>query len=462
MRDFFGKRILIAGLGKSGIAAFDALVRIDVLPAVYDARDIKEDAPELYEKLEALGAVSYLAGDAVPDETFDYLIMSPGVPLDLPFVHRAAERGAEIIGELELAWLLGKGRYVAITGTNGKTTTTTLVGEIFAEAGLETVVAGNIGTAVVSKSLDADDDTWLVTEVSSFQLETIKTFRPKIAAILNITPDHMDRHKTLENYTAVKARIFENQTDEDALVFNADDRLVADIAGKSAAKKIAFSRLKDLDAGASIKNGKIVFKDANRFEEVLDASDLKIPGAHNIENALAAVAISFAAGISPEVLAKTLHAFKGVEHRLEPVATIDGVHFINDSKGTNPDASVKAIEAIEGSMILIGGGYDKDADFEEYVRAAKDRARKLILMGATAEKIKACAEAAGIDEVYIAHDMDEAVRCSYMCARPGDTVLLSPACASWGMYDDYEQRGNHFKEVVRSLEGNNDQSSREI
>ncbi|MDR3364931.1 MAG: UDP-N-acetylmuramoyl-L-alanine--D-glutamate ligase, partial [Clostridiales Family XIII bacterium] len=281
--------------------------------------------------------------------------------------------------------------------------------------------------------------------------ETTERFRPRIAAFLNLTPDHMDRHKSMENYAAAKAKVFANQGAGDVLVYNADDERVAALAEKALSKKIPFSRQKTFATGAFAQGGQIVFADAGKTVFVIGADELRIPGAHNLENALAAVAIAFAAGIDPAVTAETLGLFKGVEHRLEIVATIGGVRFVNDSKGTNPDAAIKAVEAIGRDIILIAGGYDKNADFTDYIRAAKGRVRQLLLLGATAEKIKACAEAEGLTEITMAGGMGEAVRLGFELARPGDTVLLSPACASWDMYSCFEERGAHFKEKVCEL-----------
>jgi len=451
--EFKGKRILVAGLGKSGKAAFDALVKAGAAPDVFDDRDIEKDEPAFYAKLLTAGAGCFLDGKPVPDENRDYVIMSPGVPPLIYFAEKARARGAEVIGEIELAWRLGRGKYAAITGTNGKTTTTTLVGEIFKAAGRKTVVAGNIGTPVVSESTRADEDTWLVTEVSSFQLETIKEFRPKIAAILNLTPDHMDRHVNMDNYAAAKARIFENQEADDVFVYNADDELTASLAYGARSRHIPFSRTKELEYGAFALGGTIVFADTDSFVNVIRADELQIPGGHNLENALAATAMAFAAGIAPEVIADTLRSFKGVEHRLEFVAEIDGVRFVNDSKGTNPDAGIKAIEAVGENILLIAGGYDKSADFTEYIRAASGRVKKFLLLGATAEKVRACALAEGFSEedVLTAGSMEKAVAAGAELAEEGDTVLLSPACASWDMYADYEERGRDFKARVAGL-----------
>ena len=455
MNDYNDKKILITGLGISGVAAFDALIQIDVLPTVFDDRNIEINEPKLFEKLKAAHTDYYLNGENVPDEPWDFVVKSPGVPPWHPVIEMARRRGAEIIGELELSLRLGRGLYAAITGTNGKTTTTTLAGEIFREAGIKSSVCGNIGRAVVTEAMEADDDTWLVTEVSSFQLDDTKLFNPKIAAFLNITPDHMDRHKTIENYAAAKAKIFANQGPDDFLVYNADDELVTALAKTASSKQFPFSRKQSLETGAYVKDGKLVFSGGAGAKPVavIDAGELHIPGLHNLENALAAMAVAFAAGISPVHIEKTLKSFRGVEHRLEFVTDIEGVRFVNDSKGTNPDAAVKAIEAVGNGILLIAGGYDKGADFSEYIRLSKCRVKKLLLFGATARKIRQCALEGGFseDDALMVGGMDEAVTTGFRLAAPGDTILLSPACASWDMYENYEQRGAHFKAAALGL-----------
>ena len=452
------KKILVVGLGKSGIAAFTVLFVKGALLSVYDDRDIEKDDPELFMKLRGSSASLYLKGEISDKEPWDMIVLSPGVPPTLPFIENAKKCGIKVIGEVELAYILGQGRYAAVTGTNGKTTTTTLIGEIFTAAGLKTIVAGNIGTPVVSKAVSADAETWLVTEVSSFQLESIEKFRPKIAVFLNLTPDHIDRHKSMESYAEAKARIFENQSEDDVLIFNADDELVSSLAERASARKLPFSRKKTLSAGAYVCDGMLVFKATENEDPVaiIRTDELRIPGAHNLENALAAAAAAFAAGVSLSITADVLKSFKGVDNRIEFVAEHDGIRFVNDSKGTNPDAAIKAIEAIsaDGKILLIAGGYDKDSDFSEFVREAKGKVKKFLLLGATAEKIKNAALNEGFSEkdIIMTEGMTEAVRIGFELADDGDTVLLSPACASWDMYENFEERGAHFREAVAELE----------
>lgn len=446
------KKALVVGMGRSGIAAAYALISDGAKVSVQDSKQKDAIDPDALKIFEAKG-VEMFFGEIPEDMTvFDTVVVSPGVPLTLGFLQEAEKAGAEIIGELELAYRLGKGSYVAITGTNGKTTTTTLTGEMFKASGRTTHVVGNIGVAVVSKAAMAEDEDWLVTEVSSFQLETIDEFHPKVAAILNLTPDHLDRHKTFENYIAAKARVFENQTKEDYAILNFDDPEVMKLAPSIEASVVPFSRLEELPFGAFVKNGEIVIRD--RDEKLITfcrADELLIPGTHNLENALAATALAWFAGVEKEAITEALTTFAGVEHRIEDCGTVDGVKYINDSKGTNPDAAIKAIEAIKENIILIAGGYDKGSDFTEFAEAFDGHVKHVILLGTTAVKIKDAAEKAGFTATTIVKDMDDCVREAARIAQEGDNVLLSPACASWDMYGSYEERGRHFKSCVEGL-----------
>lgn len=453
MNELENKRILVVGMGKSGVAAAQALLKLGAVVSVYDQKAEDKIDTQLIQFLRNKNVTCYFGEE--PDNTgeLDMVVISPGVPLDTGFVQKARNAGAEVIGELEIAYRVGRGKYVAITGTNGKTTTTTLVGEIFRNSGRKTYVVGNVGVAVISKALCTTEDDWLVTETSSFQLETIRDFRPEVSALLNITPDHMDRHKTIENYAQAKAMIFRNQDESQYFVVNYDDELSWKMAGQCRAKVIPFSRRTDLELGCFALDGDIVIRnESGQCVDICGTDELKIPGAHNLENALAAAAVSYFAGISPEVIAKTLREFEGVEHRLEFSGEVDGVRFVNDSKGTNPDASIKAIEAIRTGIILIAGGYDKGSDFDDFINAFGGKVKHLVLLGKTAPKIKETAERLGYTNIVMCRDMDECVKTAYRLASPGDTVLLSPACASWDMYTCFEQRGEHFKNCVRDLE----------
>ncbi len=452
MLDLKNKKVLIAGLGLSGKAALEAVSKAGASIAVYDERDIEENDPRLFKKLEITGMPAFINGLPVPDEKWDYIIMSPGVPMNSKFVTNAQRQNTVIIGELELAYELSKGRFIAITGTNGKTTTTTLVGDIFKKSGINTIVGGNIGSPVVSSVNETTDDTVLVTEVSSFQLESINKFKPFVSAILNLTPDHMDRHGNMNNYGAAKARIFENQDAGDFLIYNCDDEKVAALTADAKAMKIPFSRQKELDIGAFIRGNKIVIRDLDgRVTELIDSSELMIPGSHNLENALAAVAITYFAGVEAQVITQALKEFDGVSHRLELVATRKGIRFVNDSKGTNPDASMKAIDAVGKGIFLIAGGYNKESDFHDFIRGFGGRVKHLILIGETAQKFKETAEELGFTEVTICESMGESIRLGYEYAEEGDTVLLSPASASWDMYKNFEERGDHFRKIVEEL-----------
>ncbi|HZK88472.1 MAG TPA: UDP-N-acetylmuramoyl-L-alanine--D-glutamate ligase [Anaerovoracaceae bacterium] len=453
MNKLKNKKVLVVGMGKSGVAAVQALIKLGAKVYVQDSKPKEEVNPQLIAFLEEKIEKMYFAEAPAADEVFDILVLSPGVSPNIEFIEQAKKNGAEIIGELEIAYRVGKGNYVAITGTNGKTTTTTLVGQIFRNAGRNTYVVGNIGVAVISKALNAEDDEWLVTETSSFQLETIKYFKPRISAILNITPDHMDRHGNITKYGAAKARVFENQGKDDYFIVNYDDKHLYKYAEKCKARVIPFSRMEELPLGVFVKGKNIVVRNLKgEIITICDKSQLQIPGAHNLENALAAVAISYFAGIDPGIIAETLVNFLGVEHRMEFCGEIEGVRYVNDSKGTNPDASIKAIEAIDGSIILIAGGYDKGSTFEEFIGAFNGKIKTLILLGKTAGKIKETAEKMGFVNIIMAKDMEECVREAVKVSTPGDTVLLSPACASWDMYDCFEQRGEHFKRCVSGLE----------
>lgn len=450
--DMKNKNILVVGLGKSGIAATEAMVNLQANVAVQDSKAEADIDEKLLAYLKENKVTCYFGTTPENLEAFDLLVLSPGVPVDLDFVQEAKKAGAEIIGELEVAYRIGNGNYVAITGTNGKTTTTSLVGEIFDKAGKTTYVVGNIGVAVISKAMTAEDDTWLVTETSSFQLETTCDFKPVVSAILNLTPDHLNRHKTMENYGLAKAKIFENQDESQYLVINYDDKVCYDLAKNCKAKVVPFSRLEELDFGAFVKDGYIVIKneqgDLVRF---CKEEELVIPGSHNLENALAAAAIAYFAGLEPEMITKALKEFQGVEHRIEYCGQVDGVRFVNDSKGTNPDASIKAVEAMNGGIILIAGGYDKGSSFDELIEAFNGKVKHMVLLGKTAQAIKETAEKHGFTNCTIVKNMEECVEEGFKRAAAGDTVLLSPACASWDMYTSFEKRGEHFKECARKL-----------
>ncbi|TYP54944.1 UDP-N-acetylmuramoyl-L-alanine--D-glutamate ligase [Thermosediminibacter litoriperuensis] len=446
-----GTNVLIVGLARSGVAA---AVELSGMGARVTANDIRpeKEMEETVEKLSSKGIKLVLGGHPLTllDDT-DLIVVSPGVPSDIPLLNEAKKRDIPVVSELEVGYWFTKAPVIAVTGTNGKTTTTTLIGEILKNDGKNISVAGNIGTPLIQEADKNGSKDYIVVEVSSFQLENIVHFKPKISVILNITEDHLNRHKTFENYIEAKARILENQDEEDFAVLNYDDPIVASLAERARSRVVFFSRKQELPRGISVKNGVIVIRENGDIYPILKAKELGIKGSHNLENALAAVAVAWITKTNLNNLAETLKDFRGVEHRMEYVDTIDGVKFINDSKGTNPDAAQKALEAVDGPIILIAGGYDKKVDFRPFVRSFFGRVKKVILLGATADQIERTAREEGFFEVEKAASMREAVEIAKRSAEPGDTVLLSPACASWDMFANFEERGRVFKEAVRSL-----------
>lgn len=443
-----GKNILILGLGRSGIAAAIKVSELGANVIANDNRDtIKNiDSIKPYVKNIVLGnhPLELL-------KNCDLIIVSPGVPDNIDILEKAREKNIPIISELELGYRLVKSPIIAITGTNGKTTTTTLIGEILKNDGKKVIIAGNIGTPLVEEVNNDKEANYIVLEVSSFQLQNIMHFRPKISVILNITEDHLNRHKTFDRYISAKAKILKNQNKNDFTVLNADDDIVSSFANYSKANVVFFSRKKELDEGVYVKDGVIVVKRNGSILPVLKSDELGIKGKHNLENALAAICVGVILGINLNTIAETLKVFRGVEHRLEYVTTISGVRFINDSKGTNPDASIKAIEAIDGPLILIAGGYNKNSDFSDFVKAFEDKVKELILIGETAHVIGKEAKKCGFSSINFATSMHDAVFLAYKLSQPGDTVLLSPACASWDMFKSFEERGRVFKDAVYSL-----------
>lgn len=383
-------------------------------------------------------------------ETLDLVVMSPGVPTDLPVVLKMRDMGIPIWGEVELAYTYGKGDVLAITGTNGKTTTTALLGEIMKNYKESVFVVGNIGNPYTAAALEMREDSVAVAEMSSFQLETIHEFRPKVSAILNITPDHLNRHHTMEAYIKAKEDIAKNQTKEDTCVLNYEDEVTRKIGENVKANVLYFSSQRKLDRGIYLDDGNIILR---QDEEILvcNVNELKLLGTHNYENVMAAVAMAAAYGTPMEVIRRTIKEFAGVEHRIEFVREKDGVAYYNDSKGTNPDAAIKGIQAMNRPTVLIGGGYDKDSEYEEWIQAFDGKVKLLVLVGATKEKIAEAAERVGFVSYVMADSFEEAVEKCIEAAEPGDAVLLSPACASWGMFKNYEERGDKFKELVNCL-----------
>lgn len=446
------EKILVMGIGKSGMAVA-RLLHGDAQLAVWDAKAEEELDADNVTWLKDHGIKCYFA--EMPTEQYDRAIISPGIN---PHTE-VASFGKELIGELELAYEKSKGTFIAITGTNGKTTVTTLLGMITKEAGFESFTVGNIGNPVCDIALQTTENSILVTEVSNYQLETIKRFRPHIACITNLSPDHLDRHGTAEEYYRCKERIFENQTEEDILVYNADDEQTVVSIAKAKSKKVMFTRTKteaDLNGvsdAAFLKDNIIVVRKDGKDQEIFDVSMLNILGNHNIENVLCACAMAIFAGVKAKTIEKVLKNFKGVEHRLEFVREIKGVRYINDSKGTNTASSIRAIEAIDGPIILIAGGYDKNLDFSDFINSFGKKVRYLILLGKTADKIAKKAIELGFDDENIIKcgSLDACVASAARLGEKGDTVLLSPACASWDMYKSFEERGDEFKALVKAL-----------
>jgi UDP-N-acetylmuramoylalanine--D-glutamate ligase len=445
------KKALVIGLGRSGFAAA-RLVAGEMDVTAWDSKEEGKFKAEDLEALRALG-VKLVFGEAPKAAGFDMLIMSPGVRLDIPVVKEAKELGIEITGELELAYTHCRGRFVAITGTNGKTTTTALVGEMAKAAGIDCRVVGNIGLPATAEAKNASEDTIMVTEVSSFQLETAKTFKPVVSAILNITPDHLERHGSFEEYARIKGLVFANQDSSGYYVYNLDDPETVKITPKNGPVCVPFSRLKELDFGASVRDGYITICDVNEAVKLVRPEELRIPGKHNLENALAAAAIGYFAGVPAEALRKALRDFPGVEHRIEFIREFKGVRYVNDSKGTNPDASIKAIEATDTPIILIAGGYEKNSDFTEFIQRFDGKVKDIMLLGVTAERFAKRAIELGFpkEHLHFCQSMAECVELGSRLAVAGDTVLLSPASASWGMYNNYEERGDDFRRLAMEL-----------
>ncbi|GAB6273155.1 MAG: UDP-N-acetylmuramoyl-L-alanine--D-glutamate ligase [Peptococcaceae bacterium] len=382
---------------------------------------------------------------------YSLVVVSPGVPLDIPPVVQAKNLNIPVISELELAYWYALAPIVALTGTNGKTTTTTLVGDICKNAGLNTLVAGNIGLPLITKIENYTPNDLVVAEVSSFQLETTVFFRPQVAVILNISPDHLDRHKTLANYVGTKIKIFENQKESDFTILNYDDPYTQSLAVYSPGKVIFFSRRRILEKGVYTQNDWIISNLTGKIEPVLPVKEIQLPGAHNLENVLAATAGALVLGIEPLKVAKTLRLFKGVAHRLEFVAEINGVRYINDSKGTNPEASIRALEAFTAPIILLAGGKNKGNSFTALAQKIKEKVRILITLGECAGELEKEAKQAGVTKVVRTQDLRQAVLSACQLAQPGEVVLLSPACASWDMFCDYVERGNMFRKTVLEL-----------
>ncbi|MCR5144046.1 MAG: UDP-N-acetylmuramoyl-L-alanine--D-glutamate ligase [Lachnospiraceae bacterium] len=443
---------IVIGTGKSGVAACELLLNKGGNAYLYDGNE-QLDIDSFYKKNPQLAEVKIYLGDSVNEilDKVDIAILSPGVPVDSPLVEDMKSRGITIWGEIELAYRLGAGRVVAITGTNGKTTTTSLTGEIMARYFSDVKVVGNIGIPYTALAADMTDDTVVVAEISSFQLETIEEFAPKVTAILNITPDHLNRHHTMEKYIEAKESITTNQKPGDVCVLNYEDDVLREFGQSLDLDVVYFSSERKLENGLYLSGEEIRYSKNEMDELVINVNELNILGKHNFENVMAAVAMADAMGVPMDVIVQGLKSFTAVEHRIEFVCTKNDVDFYNDSKGTNPDAAIKGILAMNRKTVLIGGGYDKDSEYDEWIESFGDKVIKLVLIGQTKKKIAKCCDKHGFKDYVFAETLEEAIDISYETARPGDAVLLSPACASWGMFDNYEQRGDIFKEYVRNL-----------
>ena len=451
MSDLQGKKVLVVGTGISGVAAANLLYEQGAQIVLLES-NTKLTPQEIAARFDGKTEYDLILGD-LPEKAMDSLdlaVLSPGVPTDLPFVEAMQERGIPIWGEIELAYRCAKGKLIAITGTNGKTTTTALTGAIMREFYKSVFVVGNIGTPYTELATSTTDKSVTVAEVSSFQLETIHKFRPDVSAILNITPDHLNRHHTMECYIETKGRVAQNQTKDQVCVLNYEDEHLRRLAESIPADVFWFSSKQPLQRGIFLEGEDIIYQDKERIR-VCSIHDMKLLGVHNYENVMAAVAIAVHAGVRMDCIRHAVAEFEAVEHRIEYVREVDGVMYYNDSKGTNPDAAIKAVEAMVRPTIVIGGGYDKQSSYEEWIASFGDKVKCLVLLGATADKIEKTAREAGFEKILRAGSLEEAVTLSAKQAEPGDAVLLSPACASWDMFKSYEQRGTLFKEYVNKL-----------
>ena len=450
------KAVLVAGTGISGIGAARLLIEKGESVILYDTNETLDANQILTKVSKEKPQLRIVLGELTKEiiSQIKYCVISPGIPLDVPFVSLLQQYNIPIWSEIELAYQMGNGSVIAITGTNGKTTTTALVGEIIKEyVGEErTFIVGNIGTPYTEKALEMKEDSMVVAEISSFQLETVIQFHPKVSAILNITPDHLNRHKTMEIYAQTKEKITQNQTSDDVCVLNYDDKVLRAFGNTLSCKVIYFSSTEQLEEGFYLDGEEIVWKSNGNIIPILSVNELHIVGQCNYENAMAAAAMTLSIGVPLETLQKAMKQFKAVEHRIEYVATIKGVKYYNDSKGTNPDAAIQGIKAMKGKSIIIAGGYDKESEYDDWIQSFDNKVKHLLLMGQTKEKIKVCAEKYGFTNCTFVNDMEEAVKVASQLATEGENVLLSPACASWGMFKNYEERGRMFKEFVHKLE----------
>ena len=448
--------VMVAGMGKSGISAAELILNIGGRVLLYDSNETL-DCETLLSKFdeESVKNINVKLGKLNEDDIRDIRIcvMSPGISLETDFVKLLMDHRVQLWSEIQLAYFVAKGRLMAITGTNGKTTTTALLGEIMKRKYENCFVAGNIGIPYTQVVLHTDDKSMTVLEVSSFQLETIIDFKPNVSAILNITPDHLNRHHTFENYSAIKKEICMNQTAQDYCILNYDDEQLREFgdSGECKAKVVFFSVKNKLKEGVYIEDNKVYYSNISKTVEVLSLANVQLLGKHNHENICAAVAMAFVEGVGVDDIREACYEFKAVEHRVEFVKERYGVKYYNDSKATNPDAAIQGLNAMPGPTILIAGGYDKQSEYDEWAKLFKGKLKYLVLIGSTRDKIAECAKKYGFNNIMYAETLQEAVRVCDSYADRGDYVLLSPACASWGMFDNYEQRGDIFKSCVQAL-----------
>ena len=446
------QKVLVAGSGISGIAAAKLLLDMGGEVVLYDGNEkLREE--DLRKKFDENAKVSFVLGELTRTDLLgvELSIISPGISLEAPFVSVIDQAGIPIWSEIQLAYHCAKGRLAAITGTNGKTTTTALTGEIMKACYDSVFVVGNIGDPYTAHALETTEKSVTVAEGSSFQLETIMDFRPNVSAILNITPDHLDRHKTMERYIEIKEGITKNQKENDVCVLNYDDPVLREFGETLKCKVVYFSSREKLKKGLFLDGDQIVYKDGETVTEIVNIHELKLLGRHNHENVMAAVAIAMNMDVPMDTIRRVVKRFEAVEHRIEFVTERFGVKYYNDSKGTNPDAAMQAIKAMPGPTLLIAGGYDKHSEYDEWIESFGGKVRYLVLIGQTRDKIAECAKRHGFTDIMYAEDLKEAVQVCASYANAGDNVLLSPACASWGMFKNYEERGRMFKEYVRNL-----------
>lgn len=450
--DLQNKTVLVIGTGKSGIGAAGLLSKAGAKTILFDSNE-KLDVEALKEKTTGISSLQIVTGTLPSglEEQVELLVISPGVPIDSDMVVSFEKRGIPVWGEIELAYAFSKGEVIAITGTNGKTTTTTLVGEIMSAYKPSVFVVGNIGNPYTDIAMDTREDSVVVAEISSFQLETIHTFAPKVSAILNITPDHLNRHHTMECYVKTKEKIASNQTKEDVCVLNYEDAYTRAFGDKCPAKVVFFSSKRELADGLFLQGEEIMLAENGKAQKLMNIHEMNLVGLCNVENVMAAIAICRAMDVPMDVILATVRQFKAVEHRIEFVATKNGVDYYNDSKGTNPDAAIQGIRAMTKPTILIGGGYDKQSEYDEWIENFDGKVKAFVLIGQTRDKIAECARKHGVSNIILADTFEEAFEICVQNAVPGDAVLLSPACASWGMFPNYEVRGKMFKEMVHQL-----------